>query len=73
VGATSSAVMVARNRRAALKRHREPNDPDVLAADAELRAASLAAHIARAVDAFPPLNAEQRERLAVLLRGPAAA
>jgi hypothetical protein len=35
----------------------------------EYRVASLADHIRRVVDAAPPLTAEQRDRLAVLLRG----
>lgn len=37
--------------------------------DTEIRAAALDAHIRRVVDAAPPLTAEQRDRLAVLLRG----
>lgn len=37
--------------------------------DTEIRAAALDAHIRRVVDAAPPLTPEQRDRLAVLLRG----
>ncbi len=36
----------------------------------EVQAAAMADVIRRVVDASPPLNAEQRDRLAVLLRGP---
>lgn len=35
----------------------------------EYEAQALADHIARVVDAAPPLTNEQREKLAVLLRG----
>jgi hypothetical protein len=37
--------------------------------DTEIRAARLADYIRRTVDAAPPLSAEQRDRLALLLRG----
>lgn len=37
-----------------------------------LRAARLADYIRKTVDAAPPLTVEQRDRLAVLLRGGAA-
>lgn len=35
----------------------------------ELKTVTLAEHIKRVVDAAPPLTSEQRDRLAVLLRG----
>jgi inactivated superfamily I helicase len=38
----------------------------------ELKAARLAAAIKREVDSAPPLSAAQRDRLAALLRAPAA-
>lgn len=53
----------------ALSRSRTPDDPELSAARRDLRAAKLAAHIAKVVAEAPPLTAEQRDRLAVLLRG----
>lgn len=44
------------------------DDPRVLDAKRDLAAAQLADHIARVVDAAPPLTDEQRDRLALLLR-----
>lgn len=58
-----------RARVAALSRDRDPDDPDLLNARRNMRAEKLADHIARTVDAWPPLTPEQRDRLAVLLRG----
>ena len=47
-----------------------PHDKAKLAgARRDLRAAKLEAHIRSVVDTFPPLTPEQRDRLAVLLRG----
>jgi len=57
-----------RARVASLSRSRTPDDPDLLAAKGNLRAERLAMYIKRAVDAAPPLTAEQRDRLALLLR-----
>ena len=42
-------------------------------ARSQVQAASMADVIRRVVDASPPLNAEQRDRLAVLLQGHGAA
>ena len=42
--------------------------PQVDEARRDFKAARLAAHIAKIVDAAPPLTAEQRDRLATLLR-----
>ncbi len=56
-----------RGRVAALSRSRQPDDPDLVAARQELRAARLADQIQRTIDAAPPLSAEQRARLARLL------
>lgn len=56
---------------AALKRH-HPNSPDVEHATRDLAAAKLAAYVRKVVDAAPPLTPEQRDRIAVLLRGEAA-
>lgn len=57
-----------RGRVAALSRSRTPDDPDLIAARRNLRAERLADYITRVVDAAPPLTAEQRDRLALLLR-----
>ena len=58
---------------AALTRH-HPDRPDLLAAaKRDLAAANLAAYISKVVAQAPPLSNEQRERLALLLRGAAAA
>ncbi len=57
-----------RARIAALRRHR-PNDPKTDELAAAFKADRLSQHIRRVVDSAPPLTAEQRERLAVLLRG----
>lgn len=64
-----SAVHTARARVAGLTRHQGPDSPRTLEAQRDLRAARLEEHIRRTVDAAPPLTAEQRDRLAVLLRG----
>jgi hypothetical protein len=45
----------------ALARHRKPEN-------VERRVDALAEHIARVVDALPPLTKAQRDRLAALLR-----
>lgn len=56
---------------AALKRHRG-NEPHVEQMQQDFKAARLEDYILRAVDAAPPLSSEQRDRLALLLRGDAA-
>jgi hypothetical protein len=61
-----------RARVASLTRSRTPDDPDLIAARRNLRAARLEDYIRRTVDAAPPLTAEQRDRLALLLRGDAS-
>ena len=61
-----------RGRVAALSRSRDANDPDLINARLELRAARLADYIQRTVNAAPPLTAEQRDRLALLLASPAS-
>jgi hypothetical protein len=62
-----------RARLASLTRSRTPDDPDLIAARRNLRAARLEDYIRRTVDAAPPLTPEQRDRLAVLLRAPSDA
>jgi len=62
-----------RARIAALTRSRTPDDPDLVNARRNLKAERLADYIERVVDAAPPLTPAQRDRLALLLRGGAAA
>jgi hypothetical protein len=64
-----SKVMTHRGRVAALSRSRSADDPDLIAARENLKAARLEAYIEKVVDSAPPLSAEQRDRLALLLRG----
>lgn len=60
----------ARARVAALSRSRAADDPVLIAAQQEARELKLADHIRETIDAWPPLTAEQRGRLAsLLLRG----
>ncbi|MGC9543611.1 hypothetical protein [Streptomyces sp. UG1] len=57
-----------RARLAALTRHgRAADDPEVLEVQRELRAAKLEERIRREVEAAPPLNPDQIERLRALL------
>lgn len=58
-----------RARVAALSRSRAADDPDLLDARRSLREARLADHIIETIDRAPALTAEQRDRLALLLRG----
>jgi hypothetical protein len=51
----------------ALSRSRNSEDPDLVTARASLKAARVEDYITRVVNEAPPLTAEQRERLAVLL------
>ncbi len=55
---------------AALAKHRTPDDPDLADARRNLRAARLEYYIRATVEAAPPLTAQQRDRLALLLRSP---
>lgn len=57
-----------RARVASLTRSRDADDPELLDARRNLRAARLEEYIRRTVDDAPPLTTEQRERLALLLR-----
>lgn len=57
---------------AALSRDRSPQDPALLDARRNLKASRLEDYIRRTVDEAPPLTSEQRDRLAVLLRGDVA-
>lgn len=58
-----------RARIASLSRSRKADDPELVIARRNLKAERLALYIAEVVDAAPPLSLEQRDRLAVLLRG----
>jgi len=60
-----------RARIASLSRSRTPDDPDLQDARRDLRSARLADYIARTIAGAPPLSTEQRDRLALLLRGTA--
>jgi|AntDryMetagUQ889_1029465.scaffolds.fasta_scaffold54699_2 hypothetical protein len=62
-------ALSARGRLNALKRYRPADDPVVLDADRDLRTEGLAEHVHRVVNVFPPLSAEQRDKIAALLRG----
>jgi hypothetical protein len=62
-----------RARVASLSRSRKDDDPELVDARRNMRAERLADAIKRTVDAAPPLTAEQRDRLALLLRGGDAA
>jgi hypothetical protein len=59
----------ARARHNALTRYRDPDDPELLNARRDLKAARLADHIRKTVDEAPPLTDAQRARLAGLLSG----
>ncbi len=58
-----------RARVASLTRSRTPDDPDLVNAQRNLRAERLELYIKNTVDAAPVLSSEQRDRLALLLRG----
>jgi hypothetical protein len=61
-----------RARVAALSRSRTPDDPDLLDARRNLRAARAEDYIRALVDGAPPLTDEQKHRLSVLLNTSAA-
>jgi hypothetical protein len=60
---------VQRGRVAAYHRHREPDDPELIAAAQDLNATMLRRHIEKVVESAPALSAEQRNKLAQLLLG----
>ncbi len=64
-----STWTVERARLASLTRSRTADDPDLLAARRDLRAARLEDYISKTLAAAPPLTNEQREALALLLHG----
>lgn len=57
---------------AALSRSRTADDPDLIEARRNLRAARLEEHVQKALEDAPPLTDSQRERIARLLIGGAA-
>lgn len=61
-----------RARVASLSRSRTPDDPALIAARRDLKAARLEEYVARVVAEAPTLSAEQIDRVSVLLRGGAA-
>jgi len=58
-----------RGKVAGLSRTREPDDPELLDARQAMRAARIADYVKGEVAKFPPLTAEQRERIALILIG----
>lgn len=60
----------ARSRKAVA--HRRGDEHAIVEAGRDLAAAKLEDYIRRTVESAPPLTPEQRDRLAVLLRGGAA-
>lgn len=58
--------------RAGLTRHRGADHPDTVAVERDYRAEVLAEHVRKVVDGFPPLTAEQRDKIAALLRASTA-
>lgn len=58
-----------RGRLAALASRRPANDPSVTEARQHYEVSRLADHIRQTVESWPALKPEQRDRLAVLLRG----
>ncbi len=56
-----------RARVASLSRSRVPDDPDLVAARRDLRAARAEEYIRQVVDAAPPLTDDQRRQLAAIL------
>lgn len=58
----------ARGKVAALSRSRAADDPELVAARQDLKTGMLEEHIRQAVNSWPPLRAEQLDKLAVLLR-----
>jgi len=63
-----ASVPSAHGRVAILTRHHGPDDPVTLDAKRDLEAVKLEEYIRRVVDQAPSLTADQRDRLAALLR-----
>ena len=69
----ASQILSTRGRVAALSRSRAADDTELVDARRTLAAEKLEQYIARVVAEAPPLSAEQKARLAALLRGGEAA
>jgi len=67
--ALTSERRTAAARKAALSRSHQPGSPAMLQVERDLAVARLADYISRVVDSAPELSADQRQRLAALLRG----
>lgn len=67
VSPINSDVAHLRARHAGLRRHSRDDDPAVVAARQELKAASIEAYLERQIAEAPPLTNEQRAKLAELL------
>jgi hypothetical protein len=65
------SVAISKARLAGLIAHRDPGDPAIGDARAELKAAKLKAHVEREVSTWPPIPDAIRNELAVLLLTPA--
>lgn len=63
----SRTTLEARGRLNALQRHRKPDDPEIVQARGDLKAASLEKRIREAVASAPPLSKDQKNRLSVIL------
>ena len=63
----STIIQHHKGRVAALSRSRVYDDPDLVEARRDLKAATMESYIARVVATAPPLTPEQRDRLATLL------
>ena len=63
-----SPTLKARGRLNALQRHRPADDPELIEARRDLKAAHLEQYVARVVSEAPPLTPAQLDRIAVLLR-----
>ncbi len=68
-GSPAPDVAHARARHAGLSRGRAADDPEVICAKRDLKAARLAEYVRRVVAEAPPLTPDQRDRIALLLRG----
>jgi hypothetical protein len=63
-------MVSARNRAIALRRFRDPDDPDIAQAEADLRTAKLAEYIEKILADSPPLSEADKRYLRRLLTAP---
>ena len=63
------SVASSKARLAGLVAHRDPADPDIEAARAQLAEANAKAKVREVVAAWPPLSAETKAELAVIILG----